>query len=239
MDIRNLVCILYPERCACCGRVIEIGDFLCEYCACTLPIIKRPVCFSCGANKEACGCKNEKNGYDAITTPFYYSGVISQAIRDFKFNSKKYIYRFLAFEMSECIKERYADERFDLICCVPMTNKKCRERGYNQSRLLAREIGKILCIEYCDLLIKLYDTPQQHGLRADERKGNVIGVFDVNEKININGRKILLCDDIKTTGATLGECAKILKLAGADEVKCIVAAITPFKKEQNKEDSRP
>lgn len=237
MDIEILLRILYPDRCACCGAVIQFGRLLCEYCADGLPIIKEPLCFLCGAGKDACRCKNEKNGYDAIIAPFYYSGAISKTIKDFKFNSKKYIYRFLAFEMSECVKREYAGESFDFICCVPMTNKKCRERGYNQSRVLAREIGKSLCVEYCDLLIKLYDVPQQHGLKADERKGNVIGVFDVNEKINISGRKILLCDDIKTTGATLGECAKMLKLAGAESVKCVAAAITPFKKEQNKDSS--
>ena len=224
--------LVYPEKCACCGRVIEPDELLCEYCVDMLPRIKAPVCTFCGAAKFDCKCKKEHNGYDSIVAPFYYKGVISRAIRDFKFNSKQYVYRFLGLEMAKCLEREFKDTDFDFICCVPMTEKKKKERGFNQSEMLAKEVGRILSVEYCDALEKLYDIPDQHGLRADERLGNVIGVFDVKPDIDVCGKRVLLCDDIKTTGATLGECAKMLKLAGAQSVDCITAAVTPKQEEE-------
>lgn len=102
-----------------------------------------------------------------------------------------------------------------------------KERGYNQSALLARELSALLGVPAdCHALCKSIDTPAQHALKGAERRGNVFGVFEVPAPESVEGKTILLCDDIKTTGATLDECAKTLKLAGAKEVYCVCIAVT-------------
>ncbi|MCR4925899.1 MAG: double zinc ribbon domain-containing protein [Clostridiales bacterium] len=225
--------LVYPEKCACCGRVITPDSLVCEYCIDALPYINEPICTDCGIEKTNCTCNNRKNSYNSLIAPFYYKGVIARSIRDFKFGSKKYIYRFLANEMANCVNNKYDEDVFDFICCVPMTKQKISQRGYNQSELLAREIGTTLGIRYVDALEKLYEIPEQHSLNAQQRKGNVIGVFEAKEDVDFQDANILLCDDIKTTGATLEECTKILLLAGAKQVKCVTAAITFNDKNEN------
>ena len=128
--------------------------------------------------------------------------------------------------MAALAKQIYGNNAFDFIACIPLTKKGKRERGYNQSELIAKEIAKQLCLPfYSTILVKLFDNRPQHKLPAAERTGNVAGVFECTEPELAEGKKILLIDDIKTTGATLNECAKILLLNGAQEVACLCSAI--------------
>ncbi|HOJ35800.1 MAG TPA: phosphoribosyltransferase family protein, partial [Clostridiales bacterium] len=136
---------------------------------------------------------------------------------------------------SVCASHYYSEIAFDCVCFVPESEDVLKERGYNQSRLLAESVSRHLNVPCGELLKKLYTTKPQRTLSAAERQGNVLGVFETNPEEITAGKKILLIDDIKTTGATLDECAKSLLIAGADRVFCAVAAVSPMRASQNEE----
>ena len=116
---------------------------------------------------------------------------------------------------------------FDCVCEVPMRGRDRRRRGYNQAELLAKHTAKLLNIPHKKrLLIKTKNTKTQHSQNMEQRWMNIRNVFAVNSKYDVTGKTVLLIDDIKTTGATLDECARTLKLKGALEVYCATALIT-------------
>ena len=111
-----------------------------------------------------------------------------------------------------------------------MTKRAVGKRGYNQCTLLAKEAAKLTGSEYIPAVIKkIYETDTQHRLSAIRRRGNLAGVFDVGEPGLVNGKTILLVDDISTSGETFNECAKMLWLYGADSVYCAALALTKSK----------
>ncbi|MBR1730898.1 MAG: ComF family protein, partial [Ruminococcus sp.] len=114
----------------------------------------------------------------------------------------------------------YSETGFDLVTCVPMHEKQLKERGYNQSRLLAENVSNYLEVEYEDLLVKHKENLPQHNLKPNEKRYNVKGVYKAVNTDKIKGHNILIIDDVITTGYTLGECCKILQKAGAKKIQC-------------------
>lgn len=220
--------MIFTKRCPFCGQVILPYNDCCGACLESLPVISGKVCLMCGMAEEKCVCRKEKRVYDGLCAPYYYHDGVSDAIQEFKFHGEKATGSFLAKSMAGRIKECFPDKTFHMITPVPLYRKKLRERGYNQSELLAAEIGKILKIPVCPVLSKDFDTGPQHLTKAADREGNVAGVFSVKDPEAVRGKTILLCDDIKTTGFTLSECAKVLKMCGAKKVYCVCAALTAF-----------
>lgn len=221
---------VFPKRCKYCGDVIVPESEICDECSENLPHINVPVCSLCGHSNADCKCKKHKNEYKSVVAPFYYDGGAKKAIHRFKFDGRKYIADTLAYDMAETVIREYAETEFNMIAFVPFSSEQRKRREFNQSELLAENLSDILNIPYKDLLIKLYDTKPQHTLKQKERKGNVFGIYDVKDEIRLDGKVILLVDDIKTTGATLSECAKMLKLSGAKAVYCVCAAVTKMNK---------
>lgn len=222
-----------PQRCAYCGTVVAPDEFMCEECEKILPRITGEICIRCGREKDACDCKNAQKYYNGIAAPFYFSGNVRKGVHSYKFRNAPDNAEAYSFEMSETVKKRYCGIKFDYITEVPMTRKSQKDRGYNQCILLAKGISENTGIEYkSDVLVKLYETDKQHGLKLHMRKGNLSGVFDVKNPSDVEGKTILICDDISTTGETLNECAKMLWLYGAAEIYGISLALT--KKEKTK-----
>lgn len=229
----RLLSILYPPRCVCCGCVLPAGERLCDACAAEAVRIQPPACPQCGCRVEDCSGKHGKAPYEAIVAPFYYEGAVRAGIHRFKFRDSPQSAGFFAREMEACIRKSLAEPPFELITCVPMRPEKEKERGYNQSALLAQELAALLGLPAdCHTLRKLFDTPAQHELAGEERRGNVFGVFEAARPEAVAGKTVLLCDDVKTTGATLEECTKVLQLAGAKAVFCACIAITRKKENQ-------
>ena len=132
--------------------------------------------------------------------------------------------------MAECVAFEFGDVKFDVITCVPQTKKKRRKRGYNQSALLAKQISHELSVPFNELLLfKTRETADQHDLRGKDRLKNLKNAFAAENEDAVKDKTILLCDDIKTTGATLNECRKTLLKAGAKAVCCATIAVTPEK----------
>ena len=231
-DVLEFVsCIFYPNRCVFCDELMPPTDNLCDRCAESLPWIKGDVCPECGSKKEDCRCgRNHGNYYDGVASVFYYKDNVRECIHRFKFHGNKYAYKELGALMAKRVKECYGDKEFDYIAYVPMDKKRKRKRGYNQSELLAMQVAEELKLPFGrNLVEKIFPTDVQHECTEIERKGNLLGAFDINSEYDIEGKTILLVDDVKTSGSTLNECGKMLYLRGADKVFCLTAAVVNSK----------
>ena len=177
-------------------------------------------------NIERCDCSKKKHYYKYICAPFYYEGAAARAIWNLKFNNKTRFSKLLANDMAKCFQNHYAGYSFDACTFVPVSAEDFKKRGYNQAELLAKDFCEITQLKYMDLLVKEFSTRSQHKLSKIERTGNLVGTISLRPGADINNMRILLIDDIKTTGETLNECAKMLLIAGAAEVFCLTVAIT-------------
>ena len=131
----------------------------------------------------------------------------------------------MADEMAKTIKKQYNHINFDAITYVPLSKSRERARGYNQSKLIAEKLSKTLNVPLEDTFYKAYENPPQRNQSARQRRATVFGAFDVNENINPVGKTYLIVDDVKTTGATLSECAAVLDSYGATATYATVFAI--------------
>ena len=146
----------------------------------------------------------------------------------FCFLGQKQFTGFYAEKMAEHISKSFSNIHFDAITSVPISAKRCKLRGYNQSELLARAAAKQLNLPYCEYLIKTVDNKEQHKLNEKQRQKNVAGVYKPIREGQIVGKSILLIDDIVTTGATLRECASVLLQSGAGNISCAAIAEVVF-----------
>ena len=214
---------LFPRKCAACGEVIDYRHFYCEACEQKLPYIPEERCEYCGVEKKECACAKHKNHYESIIAPFYYEGGARHAALKLKRYS---IYaQVLAAECVKVVRRYYASDCFDLVTAVPMRERRLRETGFNHSRALAQRIAEQIAVPYADTLCVLYEGQAQHRLNFSLRTGNVRGIYDIIDGTDLKDKRILLVDDIKTSGATLNECALMLKLHGACSVKAVSAVV--------------
>ena len=223
-----VIAALFPNICISCGEIIPEGEHLCEFCtemAETVDFTK--ICSRCGMLKKECLCSKRVFHFSGSAAPFYNSGITKTAMYRFKFGHKDFISKFFAERMALTVKSCYSNIDFDVITFVPTTFSKKLKRGFNQSELLAKRLSKLLGIKLCgDLIVCKKSAKIQHKLKFDERFKNVKGRYAANRKYALNGKPVLLVDDIKTTGATLDECAKQLLLLGADDVYCVTGLMT-------------
>ena len=219
-----LMDLLFPPRCAACGEVVPIGRELCPDCK---DIFRRReykmYCISCSREAHLCGCGRKQGGL--CVTPFLYSGSIRQMILAMKFEGQRGLRFPFAEAMADSIRMLEGAE-IDVVCDVPLSRKRQRKRGFNQSEDLARALAEEMDLPYVSLLRKPVDNQSQHSLSAAERRKNVQGVYAAIEEENICGRIVLLCDDVMTTGSTLSACTAVLREAGAREVYCVSASAT-------------
>lgn len=222
---------LFPKRCVFCGELVSPYLEYCERCSRQISTVELPVCEKCGRGKQFCSCRLHSRFFDRISAPYYYEKAVRRGIHRLKFRGGKRNCAFFAERMCEAYARDYSELRFDCSACVPSTAVSIKERGYNQSKLLAQAVSERLGIDFCDgLLVKLYETASQHSIGILRRKGNLTGVFDVSPQFSVDGKSILLIDDVATSGETLDECAKMLYLHGAQSISCLTIALTIEKK---------
>lgn len=155
---------------------------------------------------------------------WYYKEDVMKSIRRFKFRSFRNYARSYGNFLAERIAREYSGD-FDFITWVPVSRLRKLSRGYDQSRLLAEAAAEVLGLMAAPLLKKIRHTPPQSGISgAAQRRANVLGAYRATAPQTIQGKRILLVDDVITTGATVSECARILLTAGAKEVICIALA---------------
>lgn len=223
-------CVLFPERCALCGEVITPNARYCETCKDPLFRIQEPRCLYCGSGKDSCVCKRRKNAYDAVVSVFYYTGHVREHFPIFKRRERYGAAETLAEDMAKLVRTQ--EWETEVITYVPSHSNTLEERGFNPAKLLAEALGKELSLPVAELLTKIYDTEPQKDLPIIARSGNLLGAFDILS-LPPYPRSVLLVDDVTTTGGTLDECAKMLKIYGVEEVYAVTACFTPRKPTQN------
>ena len=214
---------IYPSKCICCNKIIADDTFVCEDCAKEILRNNGKICTWCGLEEKFCKCKFYTYRFRKVVAPFKNDGIIKTAFYDFKFRNRTYCSRFFSENMVDYVNKYYGDIKFDVICVVPMHYFDMLGRGYNQSEILAKEIAKSLGIKFDGAaLYARKKRVNQHKIQgAKDRFNNIRSRYYFKHKNNY--KNVLLVDDIKTTGATLDECAKELLFAGAKSVYCVTA----------------
>ena len=222
--------LFFPEKCDRCGRIIPLMQNYCPHCEERASRISDNICYCCGYEKKSCFCASESNpSLPHIAAVYMYSGDVRERIHAMKFHGRRHLIAPFASDMAERVRRVYPDISFDAVCFTPMTKQGIKERGYNQSALLAKGVARNLKLPLNDCLEKVKTTQKQHNLTGQERKYNLKASVSVRTSADIEGKVLLLCDDIKTTGATLYECVNALMNAGARDVYCICIALADYK----------
>jgi ComF family protein len=249
--LNKLVNLLYPRYCVHCqeapaeseaiapqatlamqATLAPVENIFCVRCLTQIRRLDGPCCFICGAPfvsdaatshspTHRCGeCRKNPPPFSMAITPFLYEGPLIAAICQFKYHKKPH----LAIPLARLVVNDLAKVSVDCVMAIPLHPSRLRSREFNQSLLLARQTGHTLSLPYfIDDMIRTRETPPQVGLSRKERQENIKGSLRVTQPDKIKDQRILLVDDVYTTGATLKEGARILMQSGAKEV--IVAAM--------------
>ena len=214
--------LLFPAECAVCSRE---GSFLCTDCEPSLPRLTHPFCGKCAEPDEApvCSwCRAEAPAYEKIRGPYRYTGAVRDMVHDLKYAN----IRALAPTLGGLLADYLESHRFeaDVLAPVPLHARRERSRGYNQSYLLAREVSRRAQIPMADQrLLRTTDTPPQVAMSGrEERCKNIVGAFECTQEVT--GLRVMLIDDVVTTGSTMSACASVLKDAGASSVMGLALA---------------
>ncbi|MFC2021695.1 ComF family protein [Chloroflexota bacterium] len=216
--------LLFPQWCIGCGKE---GGFICSSCRSSLPRVMPPLCPKCGRpqpNGILCpSCVSWQAEIDGIRSPFRFDGIIRQAIHQLKYRNL----RALAAPLAQLLNDYLITNPVsgEVLVPVPLHRKRLRERGYNQSSLLARELGKFANLPVVDdCLIRQTPTPPQaRTSTVEERQSNVVDAFTCCNQ-RLRDKQVLLIDDVSTSGATLNACAVAMKAAGVTAVWGLVLA---------------
>ena len=216
--------LLFPQWCIGCGKE---GDFVCSSCLRLLPRIMPPLCPRCGKPQPSgilCpSCVSWQAEIDGIRSPFRFDGIIRQAIHQLKYKNL----RALAVPLAKFLQDYLITNPVpgEVLVPVPLHQKRLRERGYNQSSLLAQELGKLINLPVADncLIRQKHAPPQARSSSVDDRRSNVADAFACRDQ-RPKDKRVLLIDDVSTSGATLDACAGALKAAGATSVWGLVLA---------------
>jgi ComF family protein len=236
-----LLDIIYPPRCALCGHFVSPGEkhrppgHVCDPCVRALTPIAHPLCTVCGMPLPALSgpdhpcenCLRRMPSYDSMRAPYLYAGPLMNAIQRLKYNSETHLASPLGGLLSRYARTLLPHPEEFVTVPVPLHKHRLRERGFNQGLLLAKVVASELGtpLDYLSLIRKR-DTPSQTGLGRKQRRSNVANAFSVTSAAIFKGTRVLLVDDVLTTGYTLNECARTLKKSGALKVICLALART-------------
>ena len=221
--------IFFPNRCPICSSIIEYDKYVCGSCLERLKAFETDgmkLCDKCG--KDNCICGDEVLITKTVSL-YVYSNEARDGIISLKGESKNFGYH-LGKMLGEKIHSDEKLSKADLITAVPMSRKKRRARGYDQAEVIAKAISEATGIPYIKDLLHKHDSQTQHFLNAEQRRNNTDS-FYADDKKDLIGKNIIICDDVITTGSTINKCARLLKNINAGEVYAASGTITLFKKE--------
>lgn len=236
---------VYPDDCKCivCEKEIPKGSkyCMCEDCKKTFPFNNGRICVKCGSpvDNEASyclECQNNTKHFDFARSSLVYENDAKRLVLNMKFGNNRWIEKYFAEMLFDTYNENLLDA--EVIVAVPLSYKREKQRGYNQSLLLAKSLAEKLNLPLAeDVVIKVVDNQQQSSLPARERHTNVQGVYKLQNSSVVKDKKVLVVDDILTTGSTLSEISRLLKKVGAKVVYGLVVASPHYKvpTEQNED----
>lgn len=219
--LERLMNLLFPPKCVLCRKLLSKEETdLCRSCRTHAPVFsKEKIKFSFVA------------GWTAV---WYYKDNVRHSLLRYKFS--RYRSYVPCYSRQLAMKLQTANfDTFDVLTWVPISRLRRWRRGFDQVELLAQATAQQLGVQAVPVLKKIRHTPPQSGIKtAAQRRANVLGAYTVIDREAIQGKRVLLLDDIITTGATVSECARMLMLAGAEQVRCAAMAVAPYEKKQNK-----
>lgn len=230
---RAFLSLFYPSLCVTCSADIAIGEYLCADCNATAPRIKPPFCERCsepfpGAITESFSCANCAHRtlhFDAAVAAYRSRGVVRKLVHDFKYGRQFHLRHTLGSWLSETLTDpRLRGRRFDVVVPVPLHPARKRERGFNQAQVLAELVSAKISVPLRGVLERIRYTTTQTAFDRAERMENLHNAFRLRKNANVRDSRVLLIDDVLTTGSTLSECARVLKKAGAVSVHAATAA---------------
>jgi len=213
----SILNLIFPPKCVFCSKILhKTDDGWCDKCTESLPY----------ADDHG---KQDGDVFDFCVSPLYYTGTVRRSILRYKFNNAYYYADTYGKVLAECIQEckdiKFHNMDYDIISWVPLSNKRERKRGYDQAMLLATATASQLGEVAVETLKKPHDVQAQSELGDKaERSANISGAYATADSDNIQGKRILLIDDVVTTGSTLEECSRVLLSAGACGVICATLA---------------
>lgn len=227
---RFCIDIVYPNRCPCCNDFIVWNEYLCGRCREKVLISAEELCSKCGKMKEECMCASLPK-YDEAAVISYYEKEAKNALIEMKRSQNKNFGWFAGQVLGEWIKTQPEWLSCNGVVPVPMNIRKKIARGYNHAEIIAKEISFVTGIPVMnDCIIKQGGYSEQHTLNAAEREKNTESFIPAGR--DLEGMKLIICDDILTTGNTLNRCAEILKMCGAKAVYAAAAATARRKREE-------
>jgi competence protein ComFC len=234
--LSDLEKFIFPPFCPICDNELVRTEIICQRCFDKIYFVSRKKCRICGkpikSGKICRDCHGQKPYFDFVISCGSYVPPLSDIIKIYKYRNRPSLSVRLARKLYANYSSRSDAGNIDYLTWVPMKKSEIRERGYNQSRLLAHEFSKISSLKSINLLRKTANIPSQTTLPYEKRLDNVKGAYKTREKTlkNFNGnldKGIILIDDVLTTGSTLNECAHQLKKAGFRQVVGLVLATSP------------
>lgn len=202
---RWLFGLIYPPKCPFCGRVLErYEDGMCLRCQGILP-------WTDEQDRQVEFC-------ETCLSPLWYRDGVRKAVHRYKFLRGRMHSRLLGTLMAQCVHDRWSDP-VDMVVWVPLSSERLKQRGYDQAELLARRVAEELELPVLGALVKIRENAVQSSINRDSaRRANVLGAYAVRPKAELSGKRVVLVDDVVTSGATLSECAACLRMAGAESV---------------------
>ena len=232
-SLRGAISLLYPALCEICAEPIAHSDYLCPECLTSAARIKAPFCATCsepfdGAITETFSCANcahRKLYFESAVSSYRSRGLVRKIVHDFKYGRHIHLRFPIADWLGETLEDpRLQGRRFDLVVPVPLHPTRKRERGFNQAELLAELFCARAGLTMRPVLERIRYTTTQTVFDRVERMENLRDAFCLRKKMDVRGLRVLLIDDVLTTGSTLSECARVLKEAGATFVHAATAA---------------
>lgn len=227
-----LLSLLFPQRCLFCNKIISEGTWLCEQHKGSIPFVKEPLCHRCGKKilkeeDEFCyDCHQREHYFEQGFACFEYKEEIAASIFRFKYKQARYLGKGYTQLMASHLGAKLRKLNCDYIIGVPIAKAKMRERGYNQADILAQYLGEKLQIKWIkDGMRRKKHTKPLKSLNAHQRKKVLEDVFVIDRDWCVCGKKILIVDDIYTTGSTIDEMSKVLKKYGAKSVYFVCLSI--------------
>lgn len=209
----TLVSMMAPHSCLLCGYE---GGLLCVECSAKAVVVKHATCYKCNRlsqNGQTCPSCRTSTRLSGVVVAAYYDGIVKELVHQLKYERA----RSAATVLAGLVVPRLGELKFDLITAVPADPGRRRQRGYNQAELVAKAISRETGLPYVDVLLRVKPVHQIGAVRS-RRLEQVKGAFMPHRELFIKNARVLVVDDVVTTGATLAECAKVLKEAGAKRV---------------------
>jgi ComF family protein len=231
--LRAIASLFYPSVCAACSSTVDTPHYLCVGCSDRAPRIEPPFCATCsepfqGAITEAFACANCADRtlhFESAVSAFRSRGVVRQLVHEFKYGKQAHLRHPIAEWLAEALADpRLQGRRFDAVVPVPLHPARRRERGFNQADLLAEILSRRAGVPLHAALQRVRYTTTQTAFDRSERMANLRDAFRLRKNADVRGLRVLLVDDILTTGSTLSECARVLKAGGALSVHAATAA---------------